>query len=89
MKLNKLDYILIIAVIHMELWGTIFFVGWCLFNTEPTTLESVMIPISAIELLLAAVIKIKKKPQPEAEQSQIDDIEIIDLDDVTDEGGLG
>ena len=61
MKLNKLDYILLISMAHLEIWGVLFYLSWRTYHIEPTTLERVILPVSVIELILSAVIKVKRK----------------------------
>ena len=63
MKLNKLDYILLISMAHLEIWGVLFYLSWRTYKVEPTTLERVILPVSVIELILSAVIKVKRKDQ--------------------------
>lgn len=58
---NDLDKFVIAALIYIAIWSVLFFISWCIFKTEPNTLEACILAPGVIELMCTSYIKTHKK----------------------------
>lgn len=67
-KKNDLDVFVYLAFGYIAIWSLLFFIAWCVYQIEPSTLEACILAPGVIELICTAYIQSHKPKKDDKEE---------------------